>query len=58
MNDELDAIELSARQRSTARELYQFFVALRQQGFTETQSMTLVSDLLTSSVIDQAEQEE
>lgn len=49
MIDPLDSIELSAKQRSAARELYGFFVALQQQGFTEEQALSLTSDLLTSS---------
>lgn len=49
MSDKFNAIEPTASQRSAARELYQFFVALRQQNFTEAQALTLVSNLLTSS---------
>lgn len=49
MSDKFNAIEPTASQRSAARELYQFFVALCQQNFTEAQALTLVSNLLTSS---------
>lgn len=59
MSDEFSSyIEPTAKHRSAAREMYQFFVAMRQQGFTETQALSLISDLLTSSVNDQEQQDE
>lgn len=45
----VDALEPNAQQRTAARELYMFFVALVQQGFTEAQALTLVGNLLESS---------
>ena len=52
MNDvptPVGATEPTATQRSAARELYQFYVALQQSGFTEDQALTLASNLLVSS---------
>lgn len=43
-------VEPSAAQRAAALVLYQMYVALTQQGFTDGQALVLVGRLLVSSV--------
>lgn len=44
----VDGDEPSADQRAAARELYRFFVALTDQGFTESHAIRIVANMVSS----------
>lgn len=43
-------IEPSAAQRTGAADLYRLFLALQQEGFTETQALTVIGTMLTATI--------
>lgn len=47
-DDDLPKVEPSAAVRQAAKALHQMFVALRDEGFTEQQALSVIATILAS----------